>query len=207
MSKSLVKALNLPTKLHPSLYPIGWIKKGLESKVIETCKLSISIGKHYKDVLLCDVVDMDACHVLLGQPWQYDRKVVHDGEPNTYSFHWQGRKIVLLPLRHKPEKNSVEQGSTSKLFTVTRSQFEHEVKKAKTMLVVVLQEQAEQCIEIPHCIQKMLDEFKDVVPDKLPNHLPPMRHIQHCIDFIPGASLPNLPHYRMSLREHDILQA
>ncbi|MFS7953592.1 hypothetical protein Hanom_Chr07g00620551 [Helianthus anomalus] len=41
---------------------------------------------------------MDACHVLLGRPWLFDRKVVHDGYKNTYSFVEDGRKIALLPL-------------------------------------------------------------------------------------------------------------
>ena len=32
------------------------------------------------------------------------------------------------------------------------------------------------------------------------------RCIQHAIDFVLGATLPNLPHYRMSSAEHDELQ-
>jgi hypothetical protein len=42
---------------------------------------------------------MDACHLLLGRPWKYDRKVMHDGEKNTYNFWKDGPKVIKFPLK------------------------------------------------------------------------------------------------------------
>ncbi|GJV50043.1 zinc knuckle CX2CX4HX4C containing protein [Tanacetum coccineum] len=47
----------------------------------------------------------------------------------------------------------------------------------------------------------LLNEFKDVFPEEIPAGLPVIREIQHCIDFLPGASIPNKPAYRMNPKE------
>jgi hypothetical protein len=44
-----------------------------EVKVTKQVVVSFSIGK-YVDEVLCDVIPMQASHILLGRPWQYDRK-------------------------------------------------------------------------------------------------------------------------------------
>lgn len=61
--------------------------------------MTFSIGSHYKDRIYCDVAPLDICHLLLGRPWVFDRKIIHDGAANTYSFLWETRQIVLLPSR------------------------------------------------------------------------------------------------------------
>ncbi|KAI4372857.1 hypothetical protein MLD38_011041 [Melastoma candidum] len=52
----------------------------------------------------------------------------------------------------------------------------------------------------------ILEEFKDVFPEELPVELLPMRSIQHQINLVPRASLPNRPAYRCNPEEAKELQ-
>nr|XP_025608056.1 uncharacterized protein LOC112701524 [Arachis hypogaea] len=109
VSNYMVDKLKLPTELHPHPYKLHWLKKENEVKVTRRCCVQFSMGSKYKDKVWCDVIPMDACHLLLGRPWQYDRRAIHDGFKNTYSFIKDGKKIVLAPLQYVDgQKNQVE---------------------------------------------------------------------------------------------------
>jgi hypothetical protein len=41
---------------------------------------------------------MKACHLLLGRPWLFDRKVHYDEHRNTYAFEFEGRRLILQPM-------------------------------------------------------------------------------------------------------------
>ncbi|XP_071925993.1 uncharacterized protein [Coffea arabica] len=55
-------------------------------------------------------------------------------------------------------------------------------------------------------LAKAKDEFEDIFPEDVPDGLPPLRGIEHQIDLIPGAPLPNKPAYRMGPEETKELQ-
>ena len=50
--------------------------------------------------------------------------------------------------------------------------------------------------KLPSGIESLLEDFDDVFPASVLDGLPPLRGIEHHIDLIPGASLPNRPAYR-----------
>nr|KYP33814.1 Transposon Ty3-I Gag-Pol polyprotein [Cajanus cajan] len=54
---------------------------------------------------------------------------------------------------------------------------------------------------LPLGVSQLLKEFDDVFPSEGPKGLPPFRGIEHQIDFVPGASLPNRPAYRTNPQE------
>src|ERR1044071_7603955 len=96
-SSELVSKLQLRTFCHPKPYKLHWMNECGELRVHRQAKVTITLG-HYEDTILCDVVPMQACHILLGRPWQFDRRVMHDGYTNKYSFQYKGRNVILKPM-------------------------------------------------------------------------------------------------------------
>jgi len=54
---------------------------------------------------------------------------------------------------------------------------------------------------LPSVVFNVLQEYEDVFPDEVPPGLPPKRGIEHQIDLVPSASLPNQVAYRTNLEE------
>ena len=135
----------------------------------------------------------------------------HLGRKNTYQFEKEGMRYTLLPIVEKNQtKASKMEGRNFLTITHKHTEFVRECRDTQEVhLLIVKGESVSEPLkvnQIPMEMQGLLEEFNDVVPKELPNELPPMRDIRHHIDLILGASLPNLPHYRMSPRENEILR-
>jgi hypothetical protein len=59
---------------------------------------------------------------------------------------------------------------------------------------------------LPPIVANILQEYADVFPSEVPAWRPPLRGIEHRIDLIPGASLPNRAPYRTNPEETKEIQ-
>ena len=99
-SSIIVEALGLPTREHTKPYRLQWLNNCGDIKVTQQVLISFKVG-NYEDDVLCDVVPMQASHILLGRPWQFDLNTSHSGRTNMYTFMHRGKKVTLAPLTPK----------------------------------------------------------------------------------------------------------
>lgn len=108
-----------------------------------------------------------------------------------------------------PSQNQTSNPQTKpkKTFMLSKPQLEKAVTKGKDMYYLNLVEKGEEKrLNLPEHEKPLVSEFADVFPDDLPSGLPPIRGIEHQIDLIPGAMLPNKPAYRCNPEEAKELQ-
>jgi len=193
VSEALVKKLGLRRYKVRTPYKMSWFKKGDEISVRYCCLVPIQL-KGYKDEVWCNVVPMDACHVLLGRPWQYDRQAIHDGRQNTYTFVKSGRRHIFWP-------SGEDKAASVVLLT---KQMMKSIRMTEACFALIARE-AQECKPTSWArdVERLLSEYADVTSEELPSGLPPDRGIDHHIDLILGSSLSNQAAYRLSLLENE----
>ncbi|XP_074302921.1 uncharacterized protein LOC141637256 [Silene latifolia] len=193
----MVNKLNLVTQDHPNPYKLRWLNKGAEVKVDKQCLVSFSIGKVYKDEVLCDVVPMDACHLLLGRPWEFDRNTTHQEKENVYSFKHEGKKVTLTPLppNQRNYRSPHMSEEISGVLFLSKAAMIQEMKQEQPVLILLSKEVTKRKgSELPAEIEPLIHKFRDVFPKELPSGLPPLRGIEHHIDLVPGLCLALMRH-------------
>nr|GEU79611.1 transposon Ty3-I Gag-Pol polyprotein [Tanacetum cinerariifolium] len=141
-----------------------------------------------------------------GRPWQHDVNATHQGKSNMYLFKWSGKTIAMLPLGVISPKMKLENKTLVTLVASPR-EFQAERKETEVSYALVMKG-IKDVMEsaIPAVVKSLLAELSKIMAGDTPDALPPLRNIQHQIDLIPKASLPNLPHYRMSPKESKVLR-
>nr|KYP36126.1 Transposon Ty3-I Gag-Pol polyprotein [Cajanus cajan] len=182
----LVEKLNLTPIPHPKPYQLHWLNEDGDIIVDKQVKVKFSIG-NYEDQVVCDIVPMEACHILLGRPWQFDKRTMHNGLTNEITFTHKEMKFVFHPL--SPSK-------------VIEDQVQMKLKREEEKKIVLKCHNLNlEPSSLPHGVTQLLKEFDDVFPSEGPKGLPSFRGIEHQIDFVSGASLPNRPAYRKNPQE------
>jgi hypothetical protein len=132
---------------------------------------------------------MSASHLLLGRPWRYDRRALHDGYKNTYSFTKDEKSIVLAPLspqQVQKDQSPSADGSKKESLVMTLGELERTLLNFNLVLILFMKEATpEEQVSLPPRFMALLKEFIDVFPEELPEGLPPIRGIEHQIDLVP----------------------
>ncbi|XP_048627106.1 uncharacterized protein LOC125595265, partial [Brassica napus] len=139
-----------------------------------------------------------------------------------HTFEFKGRKTVLVPMT--PEEVQADQLQLQKkkeidLPTESTKQLNFYAKSGDVkrslcsnlpILLLIYKESLLTTTDIapkyPSELVSLLQEYQDVFPEDSPNGLPPVRGIEHQIDFVPGSTLPNRPAYRTNPVETKELQ-
>ncbi|XP_078433680.1 uncharacterized protein LOC144704972 [Wolffia australiana] len=205
ISEDTATRLGLPLLPHPTPYNVSWINAStipVKMKCYVPLKMSM-----YDEKVLCDVLPMKIGSIILGRPWLYDHDVQLSGRANMCSFIYGGRRLIWYPSVRLPSfpmqsTTAPPRATSTAIITngfIFRLESKHDRETSPICYAVELSGvTTESEPKTPHPeVTQLLEEYTDVFPAELPSELPPLRHIQHTIDLVPGATLPNIPQYRM----------
>lgn len=107
ISEALVQKLGLKTVRHPKPYPLGWIQREAGLSVVNQCTFKFAIHESYIDEVTCDVVPLDVCQVILGNPYLWDRYAIYDRRAQKYTLTKDDQQFVIRAVELLQEPNLV----------------------------------------------------------------------------------------------------
>ncbi|XP_059067541.1 uncharacterized protein LOC131858345 [Cryptomeria japonica] len=184
VSLEMVTKLNLKRLPHPTPYKVSWLNKEQQTIVNEQCLVEFEIGR----------------------PWQYDTNAQHDGKTNVFNITKDGEHFIMTPLPDVAN-NSILQSS---VMVVKEKEFLEGLKEENPPCFAVVIRPKETNYEgrelsidskestCPKVVIDLLNKYDGIIADSTNESLPPKRSISHCIDLIPGATLPNKAAYKLT---------
>ncbi|XP_074314198.1 uncharacterized protein LOC141649405 [Silene latifolia] len=149
---------------------------------------------------------MDACHLLLGRPWEFDKDALHKGKSNIYTFKHENQRIVLTPLPpNTKDYGSPNMSNHKGVLFLSEAEILREMQEEQSAFIL-LSKEVEGTTDIPSEVMELIHNYQEVFPTELPSGLPPLRGIEHQIDLVPGVMLSNRPAYRSDPKTTQELQ-
>ena len=133
-----VKKLSLKDELHPTPYKLAWLEHTHDLLMTRRTLVAFSIGNAYHDEIYCDIVPMDACHLFLGRPWEFDRRVLHDGFLNTYTFKHNNRSFTLKPSPPPLPSPAPRPSPASSLLLLHKKPFEAAMRNEDIIFILTM---------------------------------------------------------------------
>ncbi|KAK1627074.1 hypothetical protein QYE76_001389 [Lolium multiflorum] len=235
-SKELCAKLKLKYLPHPHPYYIQWLSDNGEMKVNHMVRVDFEIGPYKDSIdfdvvpmMVCHLLlgrpwlyDRSVQHNGRANTYhlEFKGKKINLQPMSPQQIVNESRQKVEVNLEDAPidrrENCNVVSDITkservNSLVLLATKEDMREFSEDPTAMPLVLMYKGEVLVSndmtpISLGVSNVLQEFSDVFPEEVPAGLPPLRGIEHQIDLIPGASLPNRAPYRTNPEETKEIQ-
>ncbi|KAK1628823.1 hypothetical protein QYE76_003138 [Lolium multiflorum] len=225
-SKELCAKLKLKYLPHPHPYYIQWLSNNGEMKVSHMVRVDFEIGPYKDSIdfdvvpmTVCHLLlgrpwlyDRSVQHNGRANTYhlEFKGKKINLQLMSPHQIVNESRQKVEVnledaPIDRRENCNTVcditKSERVNSLVLLATKEDMREFSEDPTTMPLVLMHRGTVLVSndmtpIPLGVSNVLQEFSDVFPEEVPAGLPPLCGIEHQIDLIPGASLPNRAPYR-----------
>jgi len=113
----LVKNIGLEVQGHPIPYPLGWVNKDANIKVMKHCKIKFYISFDIIDEVELYIVCCDVCGVMFGNPCMYMRDEIFMQRDNQYRMIKDGKYFIINSHKGKSKISILTFNQAKKLIS------------------------------------------------------------------------------------------
>ncbi len=124
----------------------------------------------------------------------------------TFASHCLGHKPKAKVTTIWVKTHEMPSVGGSTIYLMLGKNWEKECMKGCGMLCVMCvldkfePKEATNLMNFPKCVKWVLDEFSDVMPEELPNELPPIRQVDHAMKVMSEVAAPTKTHIEWTMR-------